>query len=49
MRFSITIILLIFSVIVFGQETKSPKNINQAIRALDKNLTTEIKEKTTKI
>jgi hypothetical protein len=49
MRFSITIIFLIFSVIVFGQETKSPKNINQAIRALDKNLTTEIKEKITKI
>lgn len=49
MRFSITIIFLIFSFIVFGQETKSPKNINQAIRLLDKNLTTEIKEKLTKI
>jgi hypothetical protein len=49
MRFSITIIFLIFSFIVFGQETKSPKNINQAIRSLNKNLTTEIKVKLTKI
>lgn len=49
MKFTLAVIFLIFSIISFGQETKSPRNINQAIRKLDKNLTTEIKEKLTKI
>lgn len=49
MKFSITIIFLIFSFITFGQNSKSPKNINQAIRKLDKSLTIETKEKLTKI
>uniref|UniRef100_UPI00404AA974 DUF6794 domain-containing protein n=1 Tax=Flavobacterium sp. TaxID=239 RepID=UPI00404AA974 len=45
MKFSIALIFFMFSTITFGQETKSPRNINQAIRKLDKNLTAEIKEK----
>ena len=49
MKFSITIMFLIFSFITFGQNSKSPKNINQAIRKLDKSLTIETKEKLTKI
>lgn len=43
MKFSIAIFLLIFTVPTFGQSTKSPKNINQAIRKLDKNLSNIVK------
>lgn len=45
MKFSIAIIFLIFSVPTFGQSIKSPKNINQAIRKLNKNLSNIVKER----
>lgn len=45
MKFSITILFLIFSLTTVGQSTKSPKNINQAIRKLDKNLSNITKER----
>lgn len=49
MKLSITILFFIISIATFGQKTKSPKNINQAIKKLDKNLTTETKSRLTEI
>jgi hypothetical protein len=49
MRFSITLLFLILSISVFGQNYKSPKNINKAIEKLDKTLSAETKGKLTEI
>ena len=45
MRLSITIFFFIISIATFAQKTKSPKNINQAVKKLDKNLAIETKER----
>tara|TARA_R110001632_G_scaffold232397_2_gene373086 strand:+ start:515 stop:1318 length:804 start_codon:yes stop_codon:yes gene_type:complete len=45
MKLSITLLFLIFSITIFGQNYKSPKNINQAIKKLDKSLYITTKEK----
>ncbi len=43
MRFSITLILLFYSVLIFGQETKSPKNLKKAIIYLNAHASDSIK------
>ncbi len=49
MRFSITILIFLTSISFFGQNSKSPKNIDNAIEKLDKTLSVETKIKLKKI
>ena len=43
MKFSITLLLLIFSISTFGQKTKSPKNLEKAISYLNIHASDSIK------
>jgi hypothetical protein len=43
MKFSTTLILLIFSIATFGQETKSPKNLEKAVSYLNTHASDSIK------
>jgi len=45
MKLSITILFFLISISAFGQKVKSPKNINQAIKKLDKNLIIATKDR----
>ena len=43
MKFSTTLLLLIFSIATFGQKTKSPKNLEKAVSYLNKHASDSIK------